>query len=213
MASVAEILSSCGKRGDRIYSVPWGYVKLASVDMGSDDCYHIKLDCGNDNVCWLDGDGRLTSDGECLIWPSYTQRDWEAWGKEHTESPSLEVGDYVEYGGMQWFVEFVECTGRIELTSVVGNKGVVLYQTSRDKITKAEKFDHSQLQTYDRVLVRSSKVDGNNYLNRWYAAFFSHYEDGRYFTDGFGYKYCVPYNDTTKHLVGTTDDAPDFYKL
>lgn len=26
------------------------------------------------------------------------------------------------------------------------------------------------------------------------------------------YKYCVPYNDETKHLVGTKDEAPEYYR-
>lgn len=26
-----------------------------------------------------------------------------------------------------------------------------------------------------------------------------------------GYE-CIPYNDETEHLVGTSDDCPDFYK-
>ena len=26
------------------------------------------------------------------------------------------------------------------------------------------------------------------------------------------YKYCVPYNDDTKHLVGTTEEAPEYYR-
>ena len=26
------------------------------------------------------------------------------------------------------------------------------------------------------------------------------------------YKYCIPYNDDTKHLVGTTKEAPEFYR-
>ena len=25
-------------------------------------------------------------------------------------------------------------------------------------------------------------------------------------------KFCVPYNDDTKHLVGTTDEAPEYYR-
>ena len=27
------------------------------------------------------------------------------------------------------------------------------------------------------------------------------------------YKHCIPYNEETQHLVGTTDEAPDFYKF
>ena len=26
------------------------------------------------------------------------------------------------------------------------------------------------------------------------------------------YKYCIPYNDDTKHLVGTFEEAPEFYR-
>ena len=28
----------------------------------------------------------------------------------------------------------------------------------------------------------------------------------------YNYKYCIPYNDDTKHLVGTTEEAPEFYR-
>lgn len=207
MASIAEILSSVGKTGERIYSVPWGYVHVAAINESRDQ---IKLDCGNGNVCWLDGDGRLTSDGECLIWPSYECRDWEAWGKERMSAPSLEVGDYVNYGGMQWFVDVIECTGRIELKSVVGCKGVIIYRTTRDEIAKADKFDPSALQEFDKVIVANicSKTE-------WRAANYSHRcADGIYVASAVrGWTDCIPYNDLTKHLIGTTDDAPDFYRL
>ena len=75
---------------------------------------------------------------------------------------------------------------------------------------KKEKFDPKTLKPFDKVLVR----DG--YKERWLCRFFSHIVDGehiyKYITIGSGYKYCIPYNDDTKHLVGTTDEAPEFYK-
>ena len=75
---------------------------------------------------------------------------------------------------------------------------------------KKEKFDPKTLKPFDKVLVR----DG--YKERWLCRFFSHIVDGehiyKYITIGSGYKYCIPYNDDTKHLVGTTEEAPDFYK-
>ena len=30
--------------------------------------------------------------------------------------------------------------------------------------------------------------------------------------NGIGYKYCIPYNDDTKHLVGTNEEAPEYYR-
>lgn len=73
---------------------------------------------------------------------------------------------------------------------------------------KKERFDPKTLKPFDKVLVRIFKTA------KWRCEHFS------YFTEGYdqpymastAYPYCVPYNDDTKHLVGTTEEAPDFYK-
>lgn len=73
---------------------------------------------------------------------------------------------------------------------------------------KKEKFDPKTLKAYDKVLVSDS--DGGN----WKINIFSHISNGahpyRCIVDF--YKRCIPYNDDTKHLVGTTDEAPEFYR-
>lgn len=75
---------------------------------------------------------------------------------------------------------------------------------------KKEKFDPKTLKPFDKVLVR----DG--YKERWLCRFFSHIVDGehiyKYITIGSGYKYCIPYNDETEHLVDTAGEAPEYYK-
>ena len=72
---------------------------------------------------------------------------------------------------------------------------------------KKEKFDPNTLQPFDKVLVR----DEDCY---WTADLFSHIDDsiGKVCCSVFLWKQCVPYNDETKHLVGTTDDCPEYYK-
>lgn len=74
---------------------------------------------------------------------------------------------------------------------------------------KKERFDPKTLKPFDKVLVRD-KEDGD-----WICSFFSHITDFYiyfpYSTVGTSYKYCIPYNEDTKHLVGTTDEAPEFY--
>ena len=72
---------------------------------------------------------------------------------------------------------------------------------------KKEKFDPKTLHPFDKVLVR----DGVGY--KWNADFYSYRVVGRRHScvDGI-YDYCIPYNDDTKHLLGTSGDAPDFYK-
>lgn len=76
---------------------------------------------------------------------------------------------------------------------------------------KKPKFDPNTLNPFDKVLAR----DDNNAT--WFCRFFSHIIDKtkiyRYYaTDGGLYKYCIPYNDDTKHLVSKTDEAPEFYR-
>ena len=58
-----------------------------------------------------------------------------------------------------------------------------------------------KLKPFDKVIVRCSKVD------KWSIDFFSYKVSNGYICTGdawFGY--CLPYNDETAHLLGTTDD-------
>ena len=74
---------------------------------------------------------------------------------------------------------------------------------------KKERFDPKTLKAFDRVLVK----DSENLT--WKINMFSHINNKAeypYCCLLSFYKYCIPYNDETKHLVGTKDEAPDFYK-
>ena len=75
---------------------------------------------------------------------------------------------------------------------------------------KKERFNPKTLQTFDKVLSRNSKNI------TWSIDYFSHMEDiykpYQFFCLSDNYTYCIPYNDDTKHLVGTKDEAPDFYR-
>ena len=97
-------------------------------------------------------------DGECILFPSKEQRDWNKF-----TAP--------------WY--------------------------------KKEKFDPKTLNSFDRVLVRNYKT------TKWRCEHFSHFDGDNYnpcIASCCSYTFCVPYNEETKHLVGTTDEAPDFYK-
>ena len=74
---------------------------------------------------------------------------------------------------------------------------------------KKERFDPKTLKPFDRVIVRNNNGE-------WECAIFSHIKDygNSYLYDCcyMIYRYCIPYNDETKHLVGTTDEAPEYYR-
>lgn len=74
---------------------------------------------------------------------------------------------------------------------------------------KKERFDPKTLKPFDKVIV----TDSDHY--DWKCDLFSHIvEYGHYSYRCIGnvYKYCIPYNDETKHLVGTTEEAPEYYR-
>ena len=74
---------------------------------------------------------------------------------------------------------------------------------------KKEKFDQKTLNAFDRVLVRKFKTI------KWSCEHFSHFDGVNYnpcIASCCSYTFCIPYNDDTKHLVGTTDEAPEYYR-
>ena len=74
---------------------------------------------------------------------------------------------------------------------------------------KKPKFDPKTLQPFDKVLVRDYNTE------KWECDFFSHtIESGvyKYATIKCVFRQCIPYNDDTKHLVCTTDEAPEYYR-
>ena len=100
---------------------------------------------------------------------------------------------------------------------IIGNGKCILFpskdQRDWSKFTapwyKKEKFDPKTLKPFDKVLV------SDEHHTRWRCSFFSHIVDQlhyKYFASDSCYKFCIPYNDDTKHLVGTTYEAPEYYR-
>ena len=74
---------------------------------------------------------------------------------------------------------------------------------------KKEKFDPKTLKPFDMVLVRNSKT------TKWRCEHFSYFDGSNYnpcIASCCSYEFCIPYNDDTKHLIGTTEEAPEYYR-
>ena len=86
-----------------------------------------------------------------------------------------------------------------QLFSALANKGKAWDSEKKKVVNLKPKFD--ELKPFDKVVVRCSEAD------RWSIDFFSYKVHNGYICTGdawFGY--CLPYNDETAHLLGTTDD-------
>ena len=78
------------------------------------------------------------------------------------------------------------------------------------KETETKKFDPKTLEVFDKVLARV-------YLGAWFADFVSVPGDDELcdipsLVGSSNFNEVIPYNDETKHLLGTTDDAPEYYQ-
>lgn len=77
---------------------------------------------------------------------------------------------------------------------------------------EVERFDPNTFQPFDKVLVR----DNNSQI--WQPALFSWCEVEDYYSVRCinlwdePFRCAIPYNDDTKHLIGTKDEAPEYYR-
>ena len=148
---LTKILKNCPK-GTKLYSPMWGEVYFKKIYSNTN--YPI-ITTKDNYVATFTKEGHhfANAEGECLLFPSKEQRDWNKFSAP-------------------WY--------------------------------KKEKFDPKTLKPFDKVLVRISKL--------WRVNFFSHKEDNAYRCIDYSFKYCIPYNDETKYLVGTSDEAPEYYR-
>lgn len=159
---LTKILDGCPK-GTEFYHAGFGRVWFVGIDLDSD--YPIRLSLNNDpcdnTFLTKKGTVNVQYDGECILFPSRTQRDWSK------------------------------------------------FERFWDK-PKKEKFDVNTLQPFDKILAR----DGDHHI--WTGALLSHIDDlneeYKVITVGSCYMRCIPYNKETKHLVGTNNDCPEYYK-
>ena len=167
--NLCEILRDC-PRGAKFYSYIFGedtHFMGVSPHQGDARPIFIYGKYGEGQNFCLTRKGHAYADnyGECCIFPSKDQRDW--------------------------------------------NKFTAPWYKQEKKETK--RFDPNTLKEFDRVIVRKS------YVLYWSCDLFSYNYidfngDNKSVCIGDNYCYCIPYNDETKHLVGTTDEAPEFYK-
>ena len=109
----------------------------------------------------------------------------------------------------------INADGTITIDDITSE--VIMFYPSREQRdwtkvkyeNKKERFDPKTLQPFDRVLVRDNKD------LTWKINIYSH----KYYNPNHPYqcitsvyRYCIPYNDDTKHLVGTKDEAPEYYR-
>ena len=90
------------------------------------------------------------------------------------------------------------------------SKFVRFWDKPKTEESTVEMFDENTLKPFDKVLAR-------DYLNdNWMADFFEKIEENDIYYNvtcvTCKWIQCIPYNEDTKHLLGTTNDCPEYYK-
>lgn len=219
--NIAEILKDCPK-GMKLYSPLYGEVEHQRIN--ATDYPIVVMDKGN-SIRVFSEEGRFFAnlpDTECQIFPSYEMRDWSKFfkrgdvlchkdGNLYVVFESWANDDYTEFNTTD--ISF----GKVE----VCNTDCFVKASDEQRavfIAKAEKHYNGKynpdtlqvdsvkierpLKPFDKVLVR------NNDGQAWRANYFSHYKnapDYFYVCINGIYHYCIPYNEYTAHLLGTTD--------
>jgi hypothetical protein len=126
--------------------------------------------------------------------------------------------------GIEWKMQGVKINEKVYLLHInynylLFNSDIRNWMNSKDKRIepseilaiklKEEKprFDPYSLEDFAKVLVREEDT------NKWRLSFFDTYEPGCFCCMDYCYKQCVPYNEETKYLKDTTDEAPEFYNI
>lgn len=229
--NIAEILRDCPK-DTKLYSPLFGEVELRTIH---DLHFPIVTEIVNEENKLMSKKVDFTKDGtffeipntECMIFPSQKMRDWTKFFKRGDIVIKDGGGMAAVFDGWanDTYTEF-NTTVNLYCDNNTGEEEVcttLLFRKATEEernqfIKKVErilkgKYNPDTLQVepvkptcpfrpFDKVLVR------NNDEQTWCANYFSHYKnDPDYFYSCINgiYHYCIPYNEHTAHLLGTTD--------
>ena len=124
------------------------------------------------------------------------------------DNPNSTVDVWVTKGGKTWSSYDGECS----LFPSKDQRDWSKFERFWDE-PKVERIDVNTFQPFDKILARNSDRDN------WTIEYYSYgkevsFGNGDKYIQGLVYcwKYVIPYNDETKHLLGTTDDCPEYYK-
>ena len=211
--NLVEILKDCPK-GMELDCTMFDNVTFAGVV--ENRVFPIRIIVGGGTTMVLTKYGQYTDDdfAKCVIFPK-GETTWEGFVPPHKFKDWDKLVNRVNMymGDLSPQCVISEITN----DKYILNDGGYIHFKNQDiwelAPDKKHRFDPKTLHPFDRVLVR---------LTRdciWNATFFSHYDKevnwGCYpcvTTSCKSYDRCIPYNDETKHLLGTSDEAPEYYR-
>ena len=204
---LTKILKNC-PRGFKLYSIVHGEVTFLAVEDGR---YPICVLTENNNcTAYYSSNGKVYATcGKCVLFPSEKQQDWSKFTapwlkKEESIKPKFKVGDRIRHKETNKDDVYEISKVYDDTYGIVGFTWMIYMKYQDQYELVPNKFDPKTLKPFDKIIFKGHGM--------WFCGLFSHIHNS-YACIGETYHKCViPYNDDTKHLVGTRDEAPEFYK-
>lgn len=232
MINIADILKEKSS-GTKLWSPIFGTVYLREVYKDCVGNNVIDIDDAA-HVTWgFAGDGRFNSvvtdgnkNGETMLFPSKKMNDWSkfAWKEgdilENTSDNLLPVvltfkgyldDEYTTFEATRGVTTSKKLTtysiqDTLSYTKVEDEERVRIFKEKIDELLReketANSPDHT-FQPFDKVLVRDKEQD--HWIPTFYTFKGENKENYPYVTVSGCYAQCIPYNEKTKHLLGTTE--------
>ena len=209
MTNLVEILKNAPK-GLELYSVIHGNVKFESISNSANVIHYRRSDGA---TCWCDEYGRIYENGECVLFPSKENKNWDTWQKILFKpnyfititGPKYNLTIKVQQYGWKDENKNTRFATIEEIENWYRKNNLF---KSEDCIAESlVEFTIDDFKPFDKVL--GFTKDG------WEINLFSNYAENNTFpyiclTDC--YEKCIPYNEETKHLLGTFAEYNGKYK-
>lgn len=193
--NIANILKNCPECIE-LYSPVCGEVIFIRVCSNN----NITVREPNGSLRYFLPDGKYTENGECVLFPSKEQRDWNKF------IPDFKVGDVITDGNINMKITSIKEGYYYGYDIRRGNDNCTFPLNCTHKY-KIYKFDPKTLKHYDKVLVRRHKE------SIWYPTLVSYVSNsGKVFVLDMDHAVdqIIPYEGNT-HLVEKTDDPEECY--
>lgn len=226
--NIAEILKDCPK-GMKLYSPIYGKIELLKVN--SDSVYPIMIATGIDRRGEFTSDGKLYEkypSAECLLFPSSEMRDWtkffkrgdvvyskegkicvifEGWTNDDYTEFNTTINFYVDdasYGEEEICYTncFVKASDEERATFIANAEKHYNGKYNPETLQVEPVKPECSFMPFDKVLVRDHEGQ------IWRASLFAYYDENAkypYVCIPYIHTQCIPYNEHTAHLLGTTD--------
>ena len=214
MINLVNILKHCPK-GMKLYSPIFGEVKFLTVF--NDEYIDTYTSAGN--ILRFQKDGRFASGGECMLFPSKRQKDWDAFQMPvkrgdimmFTDKSAVFIVDTMRDNYIKT-IAYISKHSDFRVGARIFISYIPASEDMKEKLFKAMdkagytwdgetlKKKEPQFKPFEKVLVRDSESD------KWRCAFYSHFEPNGIYHYGtiIGmYAMCIPF-EGNEHLVGTT---------